>query len=206
MPGRDIMVQGWYQGGVDVIDFTDPDHPFEIAFFDRGPVDRAAGAGRHVTAGADQPARAARSAARGARTTGTATSTRPSWRAASTSSSCCRATSCRRTRSRRRSSCTWTSTIRRASRRSCGRRRSRWCGRISISSCATTVLPSARTTAIASALDAAEAADGRRAEGVADEARDAGRWRRERRDGCDARARDGAGDQGSRRGDEVASS
>jgi hypothetical protein len=40
VPGRDIMVQGWYQGGVDVIDFTDPDHPFEIAFFDRGPVDR----------------------------------------------------------------------------------------------------------------------------------------------------------------------
>jgi hypothetical protein len=39
VPGRDIMVQGWYQGGVDAIDFTDPDHPFEIAFFDRGPVD-----------------------------------------------------------------------------------------------------------------------------------------------------------------------
>src|SRR5205085_1694807 len=39
VPGRDIMVQGWYQGGVDVIDFTDPDHPFELAFFDRGPVD-----------------------------------------------------------------------------------------------------------------------------------------------------------------------
>ena len=39
VPGRDIMVQGWYQGGVDVSDFTDPDHPFEIAFFDRGPVD-----------------------------------------------------------------------------------------------------------------------------------------------------------------------
>jgi hypothetical protein len=39
VPGRDIMVQGWYQGGVDVMDFTDPDHPFEIAFFDRGPVD-----------------------------------------------------------------------------------------------------------------------------------------------------------------------
>jgi hypothetical protein len=33
------MVQGWYQGGVDVIDFTDPDRPFEIAYFDRGPVD-----------------------------------------------------------------------------------------------------------------------------------------------------------------------
>jgi hypothetical protein len=39
VPGRDIMVQGWYQGGVDIIDFTDPDHPFEIGFFDRGPVD-----------------------------------------------------------------------------------------------------------------------------------------------------------------------
>jgi len=39
VPGRDIMVQGWYQGGIDVIDFTDADHPFEIAYFDRGPVD-----------------------------------------------------------------------------------------------------------------------------------------------------------------------
>ncbi len=39
VPGRDIMVQGWYQGGVDVIDFTDPNKPFEIAFFDRGPID-----------------------------------------------------------------------------------------------------------------------------------------------------------------------
>lgn len=39
VPGRDIMVQGWYQGGVNVFDFTDPDNPFEIAFFDRGPVD-----------------------------------------------------------------------------------------------------------------------------------------------------------------------
>jgi hypothetical protein len=39
VPGRDIMVQGWYQGGVDVIDFTDEDKPFEIAYFDRGPVD-----------------------------------------------------------------------------------------------------------------------------------------------------------------------
>jgi hypothetical protein len=39
VPGRDIMVQGWYQGGVDVIDFTDPDRPFELAYFDRGPVD-----------------------------------------------------------------------------------------------------------------------------------------------------------------------
>jgi hypothetical protein len=39
VPGRDIMVQGWYQGGVNVFDFSDPDNPFEIAFFDRGPVD-----------------------------------------------------------------------------------------------------------------------------------------------------------------------
>ena len=39
VPGRDLMVQGWYQGGVDVIDFTDPDHPYELAYFDRGPID-----------------------------------------------------------------------------------------------------------------------------------------------------------------------
>jgi hypothetical protein len=45
VPGRDIMVQGWYQGGVDAIDFTDPDHPFEIAFFDRGPADMPPAAG-----------------------------------------------------------------------------------------------------------------------------------------------------------------
>jgi hypothetical protein len=38
VPGRDIMAQGWYQGGISVFDFTDPDHPKEIAFFDRGPL------------------------------------------------------------------------------------------------------------------------------------------------------------------------
>jgi hypothetical protein len=38
VPGRDIMVQGWYQGGVNVFDFTDPTRPVEIAYFDRGPV------------------------------------------------------------------------------------------------------------------------------------------------------------------------
>jgi hypothetical protein len=38
VPGRDIMVQGWYQGGLSVIDFTDPTNPIEIAFFDRGPL------------------------------------------------------------------------------------------------------------------------------------------------------------------------
>ena len=41
VPGRDIMVQGWYQGGVSVFDFTDSAHPVEIAFFDRGPLDAA---------------------------------------------------------------------------------------------------------------------------------------------------------------------
>ena len=39
VPGRDIFVQAWYQGGISVIDFTDADNPVEIAYFDRGPVD-----------------------------------------------------------------------------------------------------------------------------------------------------------------------
>jgi len=39
IPGRDIMVQAWYQGGISVFDWTDPAHPREIAFFDRGPMD-----------------------------------------------------------------------------------------------------------------------------------------------------------------------
>ena len=39
VPGRDIMAQAWYQGGISVFDWTDPAHPKEIAFFDRGPVD-----------------------------------------------------------------------------------------------------------------------------------------------------------------------
>ena len=39
VPGRDIMVQGWYQGGVSVFDFTDSAKPVEIAYFDRGPLD-----------------------------------------------------------------------------------------------------------------------------------------------------------------------
>jgi hypothetical protein len=47
IPGRDVMVQAWYQGGVSVFDWTDAKHPKEIAFFDRGPVDstRMVGAG-----------------------------------------------------------------------------------------------------------------------------------------------------------------
>jgi hypothetical protein len=39
VPGRDILVQGWYQGGISVVDFSDAKHPFEIAYFDRGPID-----------------------------------------------------------------------------------------------------------------------------------------------------------------------
>jgi hypothetical protein len=41
IPGRDIEVQAWYQGGISVVDFTDASHPFEIAYFDRGPIDTA---------------------------------------------------------------------------------------------------------------------------------------------------------------------
>ena len=44
VPGRDLMIQGWYQGGVDVMDFTDADHPKEIAYFDRGSIDLPPGA------------------------------------------------------------------------------------------------------------------------------------------------------------------
>jgi hypothetical protein len=39
VPGRDIAVQAWYQGGISVVDFTDAGHPVEIAYFDRGPID-----------------------------------------------------------------------------------------------------------------------------------------------------------------------
>jgi len=47
VPGRDIMVQAWYQGGLSVFDFTDSANPIEIAYFDRGPIDAA----RLTTAG-----------------------------------------------------------------------------------------------------------------------------------------------------------
>jgi hypothetical protein len=39
VPGRDIFVQAWYQGGISVIDFTDSANPIEIGYFDRGPID-----------------------------------------------------------------------------------------------------------------------------------------------------------------------
>jgi hypothetical protein len=41
IPGRDVMVQAWYQGGISVFDWTDAAHPREIAFHDRGPIDAA---------------------------------------------------------------------------------------------------------------------------------------------------------------------
>lgn len=60
VPGRDIMVQGWYQGGVSVMDFTDPDHPKELAYFDRGPIDPPGGADVPVTQSANGGRRGAR--------------------------------------------------------------------------------------------------------------------------------------------------
>ena len=39
IPGREVMVQGWYQGGISVFDWTNPAKPFEIAYHDRGPSD-----------------------------------------------------------------------------------------------------------------------------------------------------------------------
>lgn len=58
VPGRDIMVQGWYQGGISVIDFTDPDHPKELAYFDRGPIDPAPPPGDTSAAGISRVPRA----------------------------------------------------------------------------------------------------------------------------------------------------
>jgi hypothetical protein len=39
VPGRDVFVQAWYQGGLSLIDFTDSAKPVEIGYFDRGPID-----------------------------------------------------------------------------------------------------------------------------------------------------------------------
>jgi len=39
VPGRDIKVQAWYQGGISLMDFTDAANPVEIGYFDRGPID-----------------------------------------------------------------------------------------------------------------------------------------------------------------------
>ena len=61
VPGRDVMVQGWYQGGVSVMDFSNADKPTELAYFDRGPIDPAPGA--------DVPAPSAQPGGRGNRGT-----------------------------------------------------------------------------------------------------------------------------------------
>jgi hypothetical protein len=45
IPGRDVMVQSWYEGGISVFDWTDPAHPVEIAYHDRGPIGGFGGAG-----------------------------------------------------------------------------------------------------------------------------------------------------------------
>ena len=50
VPGRDILVQAWYQGGVSVMDFTDARKPVEIAFFDRGPMTEKLTLGGHWSA------------------------------------------------------------------------------------------------------------------------------------------------------------
>jgi len=39
VPGRDLKVQAWYQGGISIMDFTDPANPVEVGYFDRGPID-----------------------------------------------------------------------------------------------------------------------------------------------------------------------
>jgi hypothetical protein len=52
VPGRDVLVQGWYQGGVSVMDFSDPDKPMELAYYDRGSIDPLPGADIPVAAAA----------------------------------------------------------------------------------------------------------------------------------------------------------
>ena len=56
VPGRDLYVQGWYQGGVDIMDFTDANHPTEIGYFDRGSIDPPPPA--DTARGVELPARA----------------------------------------------------------------------------------------------------------------------------------------------------
>jgi hypothetical protein len=84
-PGRDVMVQAWYQGGLSVFDWTDVAHPKEIAFFDRGRCSRAPGQRRLVVGVLVQRLIMSSEIARG-----------------STSTSWCRAAALGRTRSTRR--------------------------------------------------------------------------------------------------------
>ena len=66
VPGRDLYAQGWYQGGINVMDFTNPDKPTEIAYFDRGSIDPPPPPPMTDTAkGVELPAVAGRGSARG---------------------------------------------------------------------------------------------------------------------------------------------
>ena len=204
VPGRDIMVQGWYQGGVDVIDFTDPDKPIRDRVLRPRP-------GRRTAARRRWPATAApRPAARG--TIG------GSWGAyyyngMIYSSEMARGLDILELTPREHLSANEIAAAKlvriervqpaEPAEASCGRRRSRWCARTSTSSCATTGSPAARTTAIDAALDAAEQADGRGASHRADAARRAGGQGRRGREGRGERAHDGGRDPRSGRGDEV---
>ena len=51
IPGRTIMIQAWYQGGISLFEWTDPAHPHEIGFFDRGPERRHAPGQRRLLVG-----------------------------------------------------------------------------------------------------------------------------------------------------------
>jgi len=42
VPGRDVMIQAWYQGGASLIDFSDSRNPVEIGYYDRGPISSTA--------------------------------------------------------------------------------------------------------------------------------------------------------------------
>ena len=102
IPGRDVMVQALYQGGLSVFDWTDVKKPKEIAFFDRGPVDATRLVTGRLLVGLLVQRRA---------------SSAPRSRAVSTSSSCCRAGSSPRTSSTRPRQCVSTTSTPRNSRR-----------------------------------------------------------------------------------------
>ena len=120
IPGRDVMVQAWYQGGISVFDWTDAAHPKEIAFFDRGPMDSTQHGDGRLVVGVLVQRR---------------TSSAPRSRAASTSSSCTPSAVHLAERDRRGEvGALRLPQRRRTSRSSSGRRASRWRGPTSTSS------------------------------------------------------------------------
>ena len=119
VPGRDIMVQAWYQGGLSIIDFTDTANPTEIAYLDRGPIndaerDRAEPRRLLVDVLVQRQRARQRDRAR----------LRQLWRSL-------RATRCRRTRSSPPARSSSTSSTPSCRRCSCTRRASPWRGRTS---------------------------------------------------------------------------